>query len=197
MYKQNEATLKTWVDPHCLKKIYNTWYKDGRRVVTNDLEHWWSLIQSHHNPLVYGHLGINWTIRLFGWYYWWPVLHKEVTDYVRGCAECQWHKVNNQPTRAALSPIYPTPEALPFETIALDFIAKLPMSQGFDSILSITAMTVLRCRTSSLVEKRLTQKKLQPYTLSTYSLLMDSPPTLLVIGILVLPDGLWESCAIS
>ena len=118
------------------------------------------------------------------------MLHKEVTDYVRGCAECQWHKVNNQPTRAALSPIYPTPEALPFETIALDFIAKLPESQGFDSILSITAMTVLRCRTSSLEEKRLMQKKLQPYTLSTYSLLMDSPPTLLVIGILVLPDGL-------
>ena len=38
----------------------------------------------------------------------------------------------------ALSPIYPTPEALPFETIALDFIMKLPESQGFDFILTIT-----------------------------------------------------------
>ena len=71
-------------------------------------------------------------------YYWWPSLQKEVADYVKGCAECQHHKVNNRPTRAALSPIYPTPEALPFETIALDFITKLPESQGFDSILTIT-----------------------------------------------------------
>ena len=38
----------------------------------------------------------------------------------------------------ALSPIYPTLEALSFETIALDFITKLPESQGFDSILTIT-----------------------------------------------------------
>ena len=30
------------------------------------------------------------------------------------------------------------PEALPFETIALDFIMKLPESQVFDSILTIT-----------------------------------------------------------
>jgi len=38
----------------------------------------------------------------------------------------------------SLTPIYPTPEALPFETIALDFITKLPISQGYDSILTIT-----------------------------------------------------------
>ena len=129
--------LKPWVDPHHLKKINGTWYKDGRQVVTNDLEHRQTLIQSHHDLPVYGHQGINQTIRLLERYYWWPGLQKEATDYVWGCAECQRHKVNNQPTRAALSPIYPTPEALPFETIALDFITKLPESQGFDSILTI------------------------------------------------------------
>ena len=30
MYEQGEMTLKPWVDPHCLKKINGTWYKDGR-----------------------------------------------------------------------------------------------------------------------------------------------------------------------
>ena len=40
--------------------------------------------------------------------------------------------------KAPLSPIYPTPEALPFETVALDFITKLPESQGYNSILTIT-----------------------------------------------------------
>ena len=30
IYKQEVAMLKPWVDPHCLKKINNTWSKDGR-----------------------------------------------------------------------------------------------------------------------------------------------------------------------
>ena len=88
IYQQEENVLKGWIDPHQLKKIEGTWYKDGRRVVTNDLEHKCTLIQSHHDPLVYGHPGINRTIRLVERYYWWPQLQKEVADYVRGCAEC-------------------------------------------------------------------------------------------------------------
>ncbi len=40
--------------------------------------------------------------------------------------------------RAPLQPIFPTPKAMPFTTIALDFITKLPISQGYDSILTIT-----------------------------------------------------------
>ena len=38
----------------------------------------------------------------------------------------------------ALNPIYPKPEAMPFETVAIDFITKLPLSQGYDSILTVT-----------------------------------------------------------
>jgi hypothetical protein len=62
----------------------------------------------------------------------------DITEYVKGCAECQRHKVNTRPTRAPLQPIYPKAETTPFETVALDFIVKLPVSQGFDSILTIT-----------------------------------------------------------
>ena len=138
VYEQNEKTLQVWIDPHKLKKIEGTWYKDGRRVVTNDLDHKRALIKSHHDPPVYGHPGINRTIRLLERYYWWPQLQKDTADYVQGCAECQRHKVNTRPMRAPLSPIYPKPEALPFETIALNFITKLPVSQGYDSILTIT-----------------------------------------------------------
>ena len=62
----------------------------------------------------------------------------DIADYVKGCAECQRHKVNNQPTKAPLNPIYPKAEAMPFETVAIDFITKLPLSQGYDSILTVT-----------------------------------------------------------
>jgi hypothetical protein len=71
-------------------------------------------------------------------FYWWPNMAKDVQEYVKGCAECQRHKINTQARKAPLSPITPVHEALPFQTIALDFIVKLPTSNGFDSILTIT-----------------------------------------------------------
>ena len=96
------------------------------------------IAEAHHDPPVYGHLGINKTVKLVEWNYWWPMLRQDVTAYIQGCADYQWHKVNSHPIKAALQPIFPKPEALPFETITLDFITKLPKSQGYDSILTIT-----------------------------------------------------------
>ena len=62
---------------------------------------------------------------------------QDVKDYVKGCADCQRNKVNNQMRRAPLSPIFAKPGALPFEIVAMDFIVKLPLSNGYDSILTI------------------------------------------------------------
>ncbi len=86
-------------------------------------------------------------------------MQQDMRDYVQGCAECQWNKINTQPTRAPLSPIFPTPEAMPFETIALDFITKLPVSQGYDSILTVTdhnctkAAVFIPCKESMTTEE--------------------------------------------
>ena len=63
---------------------------------------------------------------------------KEVYEYVKGCAQCQQNKVNTQAKKAPLNPITPIENALPFQTIAMDFIVKLPLSEGYDSILTIT-----------------------------------------------------------
>ena len=95
VYQQDGNVLKPWVDPHKLKKIEGLWYKEGRRVVTNSLTERHTLIQLHHDPPIYGHPGINRTIRLLERHYWWPNLRKETMEYVQGCAECQRHKVNN------------------------------------------------------------------------------------------------------
>jgi hypothetical protein len=47
------------------------------------------------------------------------------------------NKVNTNPTKPPLYPIAPVTDALPFQTIALDFITKLPESDGYDTILTI------------------------------------------------------------
>jgi hypothetical protein len=136
--EQDKQILTKWVDAHKLKKIDEVWYKNGRRVITNVGSGTRAVIAAHHDAPVHGHPGITRTIQLVERDSWWPGLHREVTDYVKGCAECQWHKVNNHPTKAALEPIWAKPEATPFETVAVDFITKLPVSQGHDSILTVT-----------------------------------------------------------
>jgi hypothetical protein len=65
-------------------------------------------------------------------------MRREITDYVKGCTECQRHKINNRPTKVPLEPIWAKPEAMPFETVTIDFITKLPVLQGYDSILTVT-----------------------------------------------------------
>ena len=49
-----------------------------------------------------------------------------------------WSRGDTGGTKASLAPIFPEAKANPFEVIALDFITKLPKSQKYDSILTIT-----------------------------------------------------------
>src|SRR6266702_769 len=123
------------------------------------MEHKQIFIRNHHDAPTYGHPGINKTYQLTSRRYWWPNMRHDVMDYVRGCADCQRNKINTRPTRAPISPIFPKPEAMPFETIALDFITKRPISQGYDSILTVMdhdctkAAIFIPCKESITVEE--------------------------------------------
>ena len=109
---QDKDVLLPWVDPQRLKKVANIWYKDGRRVVTGGLQEKRAIVKVHHDPPVYGHPGISKTTQIVERTHWWPRMKLDVMDYVKGCAECQHHKVNNRPTKAPLQPIYPKAEAI-------------------------------------------------------------------------------------
>src|SRR5712664_186680 len=65
-------------------------------------------------------------------------MRKTVEEYVKGCAQCQANKVNTHRARLPQFPITVDPDAQPFEVIAMDFITKLPVSSGYDTILTIT-----------------------------------------------------------
>ena len=137
-HHKTKSKSKLWVDPHKLKKINDIWYHQGQRVVTGDIEERRTIIKTKHDLPVHGHPGISKTVQIVERTHWWPRMKQDVIDYVKGCADCQRMKVNNRPTKAPLQPIYPRPEAMPFETVTLDFIVKLPVSSGYDSILTIT-----------------------------------------------------------
>ena len=95
------------------------------------------VITLFHNHKASGHPEITKTLQLVAPYYWWPNMKTFVTEYIWGCATCQMSKINCNPIHPPLFPISPAENARPFETIALDFITKLPPSGGHDTILTI------------------------------------------------------------
>jgi hypothetical protein len=58
-------------------------------------------------------------------------------EYMKGCTTCQSTKPQTNVPKAPLNPITVTPNALPFDMINIDFITKLLMSNGFNSIMTI------------------------------------------------------------
>jgi len=91
-----------------------------------------------HDANTAGHPGIAKTLVLLNRNYWWPNMKNFATEYMRGCALCQSRKNITTRPKPPQFPISTDPEAQPFECIALDFITKLPPSEGYDSILTIT-----------------------------------------------------------
>lgn len=61
-----------------------------------------------------------------------------ITNYIKGCAICQSRKNNLTNPKPPLFPIPSDTYTLPFTSIALDFIVKLPQSNNYDTILTIT-----------------------------------------------------------
>ena len=86
--------------------------------------------------------------------FWWPDLRKWVEAYVKGCAECQQNKPRNHPPRVPSFRIPTLANTLPFQTISLDLITQLPLSRGYNAILTIVdhgctrAALFLPCKTT-------------------------------------------------
>jgi hypothetical protein len=114
------------------------WQKDQALVIVGNDDLKRGVTHLFHNSQTAGHPRITKTTELIGQYYWWPEMQDFITHYVQGCTMCQMSKVNTYLMKPNLSPITPIKNTVPFQTIALDFIVKLPESQGHDSILTIT-----------------------------------------------------------
>ena len=61
-----------------------------------------------------------------------------ITNYIKGCTTCQSRKNNPTNLKPPIFPITSNKFTLPFKSIALDFIVKLPESNSYDTILTIT-----------------------------------------------------------
>ena len=95
-----------------------------------------------------------------------------VKEYVAGCAICQQNKTITQCNQPPLQPIGPEAKPLPFTTMSVDFVVKLPLSKESDSILTITdqgctkVVILVSCREDMCVEAitELFKEHVFPYT---------------------------------
>jgi len=91
------------------------------------------VIQQYHDELM-GHPGEWKTIELITRDFWWPGITTFVKAYFKGCATCQTTKIK-PPVKVPLKP-NEVPQGI-WETIMMDFITDLPVSNGYNSILTV------------------------------------------------------------
>ena len=109
--------------------------KEGRVYVLKDKKLRVEIIWLHHDTLIAGHGGQWKTVELVTKNYWWPGMIKEVKPYVEECDQCQRMKNRAEMLTGKLRPDQ-VPER-PWQHILVDFITKLPVSKGHDSILVV------------------------------------------------------------
>ena len=93
------------------------------------------ILRSRHDSALAGHPGVAKTLELISRNYLWKGLKRDVEIYVAGCAVCQRTKLNTQGEHGHLRTLE-VPER-PWQHITMDFIEKLPESNGYDSILVV------------------------------------------------------------
>src|ERR1700744_599515 len=138
---ESQERIRNWTNTHQLIKLNSIWWKmfgnDGRIVVAGDNNLKRGVIRFYHNKPSAGHPGKGNMYQLAKWDFWWPNMKQDIEQYVKGCGACQANKANTNPLKPQMMPI--TPEhLLPFQTIAIDFITKLPKSGKYDTIITIT-----------------------------------------------------------
>ncbi len=142
--RNNTDELQTIRSKYPLTNDNNHWTLNHRLIVmgNNDLKR--GVITLYHNFPTTGHAEGRKTLLTINRDYWWPSMWQDVADFVKGCATCQSTKSRTTQPKPPLYPITTEPDALPFETITMDFITKLPESKGYDTILTITDQACLK-----------------------------------------------------
>ena len=170
--RENKDTWEEWKRLHGCEEKEGTLYKKDALVVMGRGEVYRDLLKRYHDGTTAGHPGIWKTWQMLQQDYWWPTMKAFVKEYVAGCAVCQQTKTITQHNQPPLQPITPEEHLLPFTTISVDFVVKLPEFKGNDTILTITdqgctkAVVLVPCRKDMGAEAivELFKERVFPYT---------------------------------
>lgn len=109
--------------------------KHGRIVVPDKLALKLEILDSLHDGNVNSHPGQKKTFAIVSRHYDFPGMRRFVNTFVRGCHTCIRDKPTHHKRFGKLQPL-PIPER-PWQSISMDAIVKLPVSKGYDAILTV------------------------------------------------------------
>jgi hypothetical protein len=140
--QQYQDVLKQWEKTIPITRTEEpgrtTWRdKEGREVVPPDDALKRRILQEYHDHWGAGHPGRDETTRQVQNQYFWPSQQAWIDQYIKGCTTCQQNKNITHVTKTPLYKITVPDNAPPFTQIAMDLITGLPLSQGYDAILTI------------------------------------------------------------
>jgi len=114
-------------------------YKEGKVYVPRDDELRTEIVRLYHDMPIGEHRGQWKTVELVTQNFWWPGVTKEVKRYVEGCDICQCNKnCTEQPAGKLMPNLIPEKSWI---HILADFITKLLLAQGYNSILVVDRLT--------------------------------------------------------
>src|SRR6266436_4186331 len=90
----------------------------------------------HDHPMA-GHPGRDETIRKARQTHNWVGMRKWISNYIKGCGNCQQNKIATHQKKTPLYRITTNKNALPFQQIAMDLITGLLAQHGYNAILTI------------------------------------------------------------
>ena len=102
-----------------------------RKVITDEVE-MLAILRMRHDSHLAGHPGQHRTFELVARDFYWKGMRKYIIDYVEACDTCHRNKMPRHKPFGLLQPL-PVPER-PWSSISMDFITKLPISDGYDSV---------------------------------------------------------------
>ena len=179
--KENRDVWRDWKRLHNCEEKGDTLYKGEALAVMGGGEIYQNLLKRYHDGTTAGHPGVWKTWQALQRDYWWPMMKAFVKEYVAGCVVCQQMKTITRRNQPPLQPITPEERPLPFATMAVDFVVKLPESKGSDTILTVTdqgctkAVILVPCREDMGAEAiaELFKERVFPYTGTPTKLISD------------------------
>ncbi|MBW0572504.1 hypothetical protein O181_112219, partial [Austropuccinia psidii MF-1] len=109
-------------------------FKD-RVVIPSNEELQLNILQKRHDSPLAGHPGQEKTLKLIKRDFYWAGMNQFIKDYVSSCQQCSRNKNIHHKKFGLLKPLQ-IPSG-PWNSLSMDFITQLPLSNNFDSILVV------------------------------------------------------------
>ena len=146
--------MEEWCNMQGVRKLPEGYVKDNKWAVPLDQQLRHDILSQYHDSPTAGHPGRDSMIALVTKKYWWLKMNTWIKQYIKGCTICQQNKIWTVRNKTPLYHIPGDPTEHPFNTIAMDLITQLPLSNGHDTILTIVdqgcswAVAFLPCSTT-------------------------------------------------